>query len=159
MAIELDIKYKLPDFVKISDRVREGLITGMKLGMAVAEARAKTRMGQPGELGIRTGTLRRSIMNQVIEDGDMIIGSLYSNVRYAKVHEEGAIIPAHLIRARRARALSFIWEGRRVFFKSVWAKPRYQQPHPYLRPSIEDNLGRIRELVIRSITSEVEHGQ
>lgn len=157
MSIILDMKYSMPDFTKMSEDIRVGLIEGLRLGMSVAEDRAKTRMGQPGEIGVKTGTLRRSIMSQVVEDGDYITGSLYSNVRYARIHEEGGIVPAHIIRARFARALRFVVGGKVLFRKKVLSPARYQESHPYLRPSINESLGRIRELVIRSIMGEVEH--
>ena len=155
--LTIDLNVKFPSFGKMAENIREGLLAGLRLGMAVAEDRAKTRMGQPGEIGVRTGTLRRSIMNQVVEDGDYVTGSLYSNVRYARIHEEGGIVPAHIIRARYRMALRFVVGGKVLFRKSVLSPARYQESHPYLKPSINENLERIRQLVIRSIMGEIEH--
>ena len=154
--VSLDIK-KMVDWNKMAQDIREGLISGLMDGMKLAKERAKTRMGQPGEIGIVSGDLQRSVQSGVVKSGDSVVGILFSNLRYAKVHEEGAIIPAHLIRARNAKALRFEWHGKIVFFKSVWAKPRYQEPHPYLRPSIYDTFDQVREKVLRSIKKEVEH--
>lgn len=156
--LEIKLNVKLPDVGKTAEQIRQGLVAGMRLGMAVAEDRAKTRMGNPGEIGVRTGNLRRSITAQVKEDGNDVVGSLYSNVDYARIHEEGGNIPAHIIRPRYRMALKFVVDGKTLFRKSVLSPARYQQAHPYLRPSINENLERIRQLVIRSIIGEVENG-
>lgn len=40
-------------------------------------------------LNVRTGRLRRSINSDIIEDGNSIVGSVGTNVEYAKYHEFG----------------------------------------------------------------------
>ena len=63
----------------------------------------------------RTGTLKRSIKAKV--DEGTLTGTVFTNLKYSRMVEEGT--RAHKIKARRVKALHFMWNGKPAFFKSV----------------------------------------
>ena len=68
---------------------------------------------------VRTGHLGRSIREdpQTWPSPLHVSGGVTAHADYAAaVHQ---VSRPHVIRARRAKALSFFWHGQRVFFKSV----------------------------------------
>lgn len=68
---------------------------------------------------VRTGNLARSIRedHQQMVGPFFVTGGVTAHADYAAAVHEGT--RPHVIRARRAKALSFIWHGERVFFRSV----------------------------------------
>lgn len=71
------------------------------------------------DVPVRTGNLGRSIREdpQVFTGPFRVTGGVTAHAEYAAAVHEGS--RPHVIRARRAKALSFIWHGERVFFRSV----------------------------------------
>ena len=63
----------------------------------------------------KTGTLKRSIQSEV--DAGNLIGRVFTNLKYSRMVEEGT--RPHKIKARRVKALHFMWNGKPAFFKSV----------------------------------------
>ena len=71
-------------------------------------------------LRVITNRLRKSLWStRAIVKGTSVISSIGTNVRYARIHEEGGTVPPHTIRARRARALRFSIGGKTIFRRSV----------------------------------------
>lgn len=83
------------------------------------------------DVPVRTGHLGRSIREdpQVMEGPFRVTGGVTAHARYAAAVHEGT--RPHVIRARTAKALSFIWHGERVFFHSV--NHPGTRPRPFLR--------------------------
>jgi len=131
---------------KMPSDFRKGLLEGVRKGMMIAEATSKKRMGKHGEIGVKSGHLRRSVHSKVQDEGDKIIGMLYSNVVYARIHELGGTI-----RPRTKKYLRFKVNGKWVSKKEVTIPAR-----PYLRPSIEENVERIKDVIVNSIIRKVE---
>jgi hypothetical protein len=85
------------------------------------------RGGQASPIGLRvqTNSLRRSLRwAPAVVVGQRVRSSIGNNVtskgvNYAAVHEFGAHIPAHTVRADNARALHFFVGGNEVFAKSA----------------------------------------
>ena len=133
----------LKEFPKI---VRRALIAGTKNAMLFAESKAKKSFGRSDTPGVKTGRLRRSIRNQVRDRGNLIVGSIGSDLIYARVQERGATI-----RARNAPYLKFQIGSRWVTVASVTIPKR-----EYLRPAIEDNLRRLGDIIQETVEKAVE---
>lgn len=68
--------------------LREALKEGIGRAALLVQARTKTKLS--GEvLNVRTGRLRRSINEAVTEEPSRVVGSVGTNVEYARVHELG----------------------------------------------------------------------
>lgn len=144
----LNLNFDKRDLKKIEqmpDEFKDGLLKGIKNAMLFAEAEAKKSFDKPGNLQARTGHLRRSITSDVDKVGDRIVGKIGSNVVYARIHELGGVI-----RPKVADYLRFQINNKWVTTKKVTMPAR-----PYLRPSIEDNLKEITEIVRNSVIKEV----
>src|SRR6185295_15548738 len=82
----------------------------------------------------RTGALRQSIQTSVEDQGETIVGSVFSSgVKYAAIHEYGGKIPAHEIVPSKANALAFFWQGQQRFFKRVQIPEITMPERSYLR--------------------------
>ena len=124
--------------------IREGLTEGMIQSMDLAEISAKRGIGKAGRPKNITGTLRNSIKDGTKIAGNQFIGSIWSDVIYARIHEEGGII-----RAKGGGMLRFQVDGKWRIADSVKIPQR-----EFLRPAIEDNLGRIRKIITDSVSEE-----
>jgi phage gpG-like protein len=147
--LDINIKIDTKDIDKLLPNIKEGIYKGMKLAMLHAEAQSKKRFNTPNNLHVRTGRLRNSIIGQVTQSGDTYTGSLGTNVIYGPIHENGGVI-----RAKNAPYLKFqLPNGQWISKKEVSIPSR-----PFLRPAITENIDRIREIIINSITKEVNSG-
>jgi phage gpG-like protein len=73
-----------------------------------------------GQLGVRTGRLRRSLRpSRAIIRAGAVLSAIGTNVKYAAIHEFGGRTRPHKIRARRKKALYFSIGGKVVTVKSV----------------------------------------
>ena len=110
-----------------------------------------------------TGRLRDSMQRTdalVIAAGESleVRSSIGSNVRtggasvvYAAIHEYGGQTRPHKITAKNKSALSFFIGGKAVVVKSVNHPGSKIPARPYLRPSVEESLPRLRERVGNNI--------
>ena len=95
----------------------------------------------------QTGKLRQSIQitpagipNDQVEVG--------TNLVYARIHDEGGIIPAHTVRPVRARALAFSVGGSVVFAKRANIPAIRINPYRgrgYMTPAFEEAQGNVDE--------------
>ena len=100
----------------------------------------------PERLTWRTGALALSIQRgdpgadlpRVELDGERLVGVVGTTKPYAAIHEFGGRTAAHTIRARQAKALHFVLDGKDVFAKSVNHPGSVIPARPFLRPAIED---------------------
>jgi hypothetical protein len=79
----------------------------------------KTATQAKVDVPVRTGHLGRSIREdpQVFTGPFRVTGGVTAHAKYAAAVHEGS--RPHVIRARRAKALHFVWHGREVFFRKV----------------------------------------
>lgn len=138
----MDFKLKINHNLKDMDKdYKDGLLKGVRQAMFVAEAWAKGSFGKPGHLKARTGNLRRSINTKVVDKGNQIVGTIGSAVIYAAIHELGGkILP------KKGKYLKFAIDGHWISVKQVNIPAR-----PYLAPSIESNINKIRDIIKNSV--------
>lgn len=105
-------------------------------------------------LGHRSGNLWRSIQNDVTQNDSGVLGRVFSSgdVKYAAIHEFGGRIPPHVIEPKNGEALSFIMNGKRVFFKKVNHPGSVMPERSFMRSSLRD----MRSEIIDDITKAVE---
>jgi len=124
--------------------------TIISLTQALADA-VRIKLGGV-TLHVMSGALLGSIRSSLIENPSVITGRVYSQgLIYAPVHEYGGrgfypIVPV------RARMLSFIWHGVRVYRMRVNHPPAKQRS--YLRSSLED----MREEIVAKLTAAAKAG-
>lgn len=114
--------------------------------MAEAEALAKEKVSG-AVLKVRTGTLRSRITHTVERRRTEFVGRLGTNVKYAPPHELGATIPPHTIRPRRSKALRFLVGGQVVFARFANIPAITLPPRPFLRPSVQTAMERLKERI------------
>ncbi len=103
----------------------------------------KLQSGTP--LHHRSGRLQSSIKQNVQQSSSGVTASVYTNVEYAGIHEYGGTIPAREIFATKAKALSFMWKGKQVFFKKV-NRPSIKMPErSFMRSALAENVTVIEE--------------
>lgn len=102
-------------------------------------------------LHVRTGTLRRSILDsgKVFRTGSAVIGSVNTNVKYGRVHEFGGSIsvPAHLRLVKQA------W-GKELKFP-VWSNVRAHQATYPERSFMRTALADMKDEIVRDMTEAV----
>lgn len=125
-------------------RLRKGTLVGVRNAMFFGERKAKASFGQPGHLKARSGHLRRSIKSGLRVQSGGVVGWIFTDVIYGRIHELGGII-----RPRVANYLKFQIAGRWVMTKKVRIPSR-----PYLKPAIADNINKIKDIIVRSIVKE-----
>lgn len=108
-------------------------------------------------LKARTGTLRRSINREVRVNGGLIEGIVGTNLAYAAIHEYGGVVPAHIIEARRARALAFTPRGSsEVIFRRRVEIPAVRMPErSFLRSALRELQPRIQAGLERAAAEAV----
>jgi phage gpG-like protein len=145
--LDISIKIDTKDIENILPNFKSGILKGMKQSMLYAEGASKKRFGTQGNLQVRTGRLRNSIVGEAHqEDNDTYVGSIGTSVIYGPIHETGGVI-----RAKNGPYLKFRVDGHWVSKKEVTIPAR-----PFLRPAITENISRIRDIIIDSIIKEVE---
>lgn len=86
------------------------------------------------QVGVKTGSLKRSIRYQIVRDSRGLIATVGANNRIALMHHNGT--KPHIILPRNAQTLRFYSHGRIVYSKLVH--------HPGTKPNryLTDNLSR-----------------
>ena len=107
-------------------------------------------------LKTQTGTLQRSINYQLQDEGDRIAATVGTNVVYAGIHEYGGTTRAHVIEARKAKALAFQMGGQTVFFKRVNHPGSHMPERSFLRSALAENAGSIRDALERAVAEGVK---
>ena len=107
-------------------------------------------------LNRRSGRLGQSIQQKVDSSDTGVVGTVYSSgdVPYARIHEYGGVIPSHVIEARNARSLAFIWNGKQAFFKRVTIPDVTMPERSYMRSSLAD----LKDEIVESMTIAVREG-
>jgi phage gpG-like protein len=97
-------------------------------------------------LKVRTSNLRASIQQTVKDQVDNFQARVFSSgdVKYAAIHEFGGVIVP-----KKAKALSFVIDGKRIFTKQVIMPKR-----SYMRTSLEDQ----KDAIVKGLMAAVAGG-
>jgi phage gpG-like protein len=127
-------------------KYRKELKINMFRVLQILDAAIKQNIRVRSGLHVRSGTLLNSIMIQVLEVGNNIVGQIGpSNVPYAAVQEFGHTFPARFIKPRNAKVLHWVANGKH-FFSKGHELPAFRVPaRPYMRPALEEQRERIAE--------------
>jgi phage gpG-like protein len=106
-------------------------------------------------LNQRSGALARSIQRRIDALSSAMYGVVFSagDVKYAKIHEFGGQTPPHDIYPSKAKALHFTIGGREVFAKVVHHPGSKMPERSFMRSSLADMRGEIREGLLEAVLS------
>lgn len=101
-----------------------------------------------------TGRLKRSVQERTVDDGSLIFSEVYTDgsAPYDKIQEYGGQTGPHDIVATKAQALSFLRDGKRVFYKRVHHPGSKIPERSYMRSGLDD----MRETIIQEMTQTYE---
>lgn len=111
---------------------------------------------QSSPLHHRSGRLQGSIKQDVTNLGKSVLARIYTNVKYAKIHEYGGSTPPHTIVPKTAKALRFTVGGNTVFAKSVNHPGSKMPERSFMRSSLDENREKIR-LALQKTVQGVIH--
>jgi len=140
----ITLKMDLTGIKGLVTKYHAGFLKGVREAMFVAEKWSKESFGKPGHLVSRTGNLRRSINTTVKDKGSVIEGTIGTAVKYGPIHELGGVI-----KPIKGKYLKFAINGQWKSVRQVKIPAR-----PYLKPSITENIDKIREIIMRNIAEE-----
>lgn len=120
------------------------------------EAHIKQDKLQGQVLNHQSGALQRSIFSIVTQSAESVIGKVAQSgdVKYGAIHEFGGTIPAHVVTAKSASALAFVWRGKQVFFKSVNIPAITMPERSFMRSALAD----MKDEIIKGMTDAVKEG-
>ena len=122
-------------FVKNLGDAKDRLTKEYKASLAATMLDIQTTSKRPGYVPYKTGTLKRSITHDITERADKLIGTVGSNLVYARIQEYGGtILP------KKGKYLRFMVNGSWVAVKQVTIKPKL-----YLTRAIKDNVPGLRK--------------
>jgi HK97 gp10 family phage protein len=139
-----DLLTKLKKAKSALDRELNGAL--LKAGLVVAgQAQRNVSGPRPDRLGVVTNRLRSSISAVLVANGRVKVGT---NVVYAAIHEYGGRTKPHLIRPRKAKALSWQGEGGEIFTRRSVNHPGSVIPaRPYLHPALESRRAQALQII------------
>jgi len=107
-----------------------------------------------GVLNNLSGALRNSIRSQVIQQGDQVSASIFSDgsAPYAAIHEYGGKTAAHDILPDKARALALLIGGKMAFARLVHHPGSEIPERSYLRSALDDQDGVITQGFAETLT-------
>lgn len=115
----------------VSESVRENFRQG---GRPTPWKKSKRAKAQDGQTLVDKGILSGSITYEATR-GRVTVGT---NVPYAAIHHIGGIIPAHVVKAKRAKALAIPTPGGVVFRRSATIPDIDMPARPYMMVQDED---------------------
>jgi phage gpG-like protein len=129
--------HDLPDKIRGAERMVVSALDKTMVRLALKMV-AMVKGKLSGEvLKVRSGRLRRSITWRGFKDANSSTVTVGTNVKYAKTHELGLTIPAHIVRARRGKALKFMVGGKLLFRKQVRIPAVKMPKRSFLQASLE----------------------
>lgn len=106
-------------------------------------------------LHVRSGTLGRSITYRLTDSLHTLLGTVGTNVRYARIHEYGGVIHLPAMVPRRARALRFEIGNAVVFAMRVRAHDVTMPERSFLRSALDDRKPDILRALAGTIRDQV----
>jgi len=103
-----------------------------------------------------SGHLRASIHYEIQEGGDRIAATVGTNVAYAAIHEYGGQTRAHVIEAKKAKALAFQMGGETIIRKLVHHPGSKMPERSFLRSSLRESRDRIIAAIERAVAQGIK---
>lgn len=125
---------------KLNITVNQNLPSAMMQACAVVENAAKHNAPKG------TGALRRNIMSDVTTTSTGVEGIVYSNLEYAPYVEYGTGLFAEAGNGRQDVPWKYMDDD------GEWHTTYGQAPYPFMRPALNENRKRIKELLARGIS-------
>lgn len=104
----------------------------------------------------RTGTLRRSINYALSIEDQGLTAVVGTNLVYAAIHEYGGVTRAHVIEARKKKALAFQVGGQSLVRRSVQHPGSKMPERSFLRSSLRENEARIKTAIAAAVSRGVK---
>lgn len=143
------------------DSVRRELTREVTALVLLLEARIKTTKLSGQVLHVRSGDLRRSIhaVLPVTQTETGVLGKVgqSGDVKYGGIHEFGGQTPAHVIEAKKGKALHFMMGGKDVFFKKVNHPGSTMPERSYMRSSLYEMREQIADGLQDAVKRGIEH--
>lgn len=137
-------------FLTLSETVRKQLVKSMRDAMISLRAYVAANKLSGQVLHVRTGTLRRSITQRVIESGNDVTGIVGTNVKYAPPHEYGfkgtVSVREYLRRTKAGRDATVSAHSRKVDMP----------PRSFLRSSLEENRKSILDRLEKGVNEGIK---
>lgn len=122
---------------EVLERLENKALLKQQVGKACALVEKSAKEKAPKD----TGALRRSITSDVSENGNDIIGEIYTPLEYAPYVEYGTGLFAENGNGRSDVPWSYKDD------EGNWHSTSGQHPHPYMRPALEENKEKILRYV------------
>ena len=103
----------------------------------------------------RTGTLRRSIYQHVLNQTNAVLGEVGTNLSYGVFWEKGGTIPAHDVYPKNGKALAFNWKGRDWVLAHVHIPERHEAGRPFLSTALAEKADYIRAEILAAVRRSV----
>jgi phage gpG-like protein len=139
------------------DQVRQALSSKANALAVALEAKIQQKLSG-GVLNMRSGALASSIVATVDEssaDVSVRMGTS-GDVKYAAIQEFGGTIPPHEIVPDKAKALAFVVGGKQVFAARVNLPAVTLPERSYLRSSLAEMAGEIRDELSGAVAEAME---
>ncbi len=127
-------------------RVHDELLRAVRTQAFALEGFIKANELSGQVLHVRSGNLRASIHNEIVDDSATVEGRVYSDgtVKYARIHEYGGdIYPT------AAKALRFVIDG-----KVILAKHVHMPERSFMRRGLSEN----KDQIVAALTAAVGRG-
>lgn len=107
-----------------------------------------------------TGRLKRSVAFRTEDDGERIVSEVYTDgtAPYDAIHEYGGKTAAHDIVAVKAQALSFLRDGKRVFYRRVHHPGSQMPERSYMRSALDDMRDEIETELVGTFQQALRRG-
>lgn len=101
-----------------------------------------------------SGRLKRSVTFDIRKNGDQLVSEVFTDgtAPYDAIHEYGRKTPPHEIVPVKAQALSFLRDGKRVFYKKINHPGSRMPERSYMRSALDD----MREEIESELVSAFE---
>jgi HK97 gp10 family phage protein len=140
MAIEIqgidELEERLEGFLKT-----EKIVNALGLGCAKIEESAK-RKAPKGD-----GHLRRSITSRIEENGDEVIGIIFTPLEYAPYVEYGTGLFAE-----KGGRQDVPWSYQDD--KGEWHTTSGMHPRPYMRPAFDENIEEVKRMLMEGLIND-----
>lgn len=163
----MKITYEIVGVPEAAERLEQSytrlyVATAKEMGVQMLELRnyAVTAKMHGQMVNQRTGNLARNVISETEEQGSAVLGRVgipsANTAPYGRILHDGGTTRAHVIEAKKAKALSFVmtaetldaagfgWEGGRIFLRRINHPGSKFPPRPYLASALEDRRAAIR---------------
>lgn len=123
-----------------------GDVSGLESALGKACALVESTAKQKAPRG--TGELSRSITSKVEQDGDDLVGVVYTPLEYAPYVEYGTGLFAEGGNGRK----DVPWHYKDD--KGEWHSTSGMKPQPFLRPALDENRERVLELIKEGLNND-----